>query len=750
MASLLFAVGGAKVAGPIGALVGSLVGSQIDAALFGPGTQTGEGPRLDDLSVQASTYGRPVPRLYGTNRVAGNVIWSSGLKETATTETRGGKGMGAPKTETTRYTYHVDCAIALGQGPIRAVRRIWADSKLFRAADGTQKQAADLRLYPGSQDQEPDPVLQAALGPDNTPAFRGLAYMVFEGLELADFGNRIPNLSFEVVAGDTHTVATVIEDLLGEVGVPYLDAARTETLDLPGYALARPTAARGALDPLRTAWFFDMAEIEGVLEIFPADATPAAKIPRDHLAAHPAGTDRPQVVEAKRTADLELPRQVSVQYLDPARDYQINTQRARRSTLNSTADVTLDLPVAIPADTAKTIAERMLGAAWQRRDRVTLHLPLRYLPVTEPGMKLVVEVAPGQSRTMRVTRKEVRLPGSIRVECEADGAGLPVRAARAAPAPVPEQAVLLPGPTVAHLLDLPLLRDGDGASGVYVAANGALPGWRGAGLLRSRDGRDDETVLSIPTGAVIGTTVDALTPGPADYWDRRATVTVSLLDPAQRLASVAEAEVLDGVNAAVIGDEIVQFTTATLVAPAQYRLSGLLRGRKGTEAAIAGHGAGERFVLLTGGGIERMALEVSEFGLPRTYKAAALGTRVSDATAIAFTWTGRSGRPLAPVHLRGRRDGDDLVLSWIRRTRLEAPWLDGVDVPLGEETQAYDVDILDARGAVVRTLSTSQPTVTYTGADQVADFGAVPAILTVRVYQLSARFGRGLPTEGAV
>ncbi|MBB4212676.1 phage tail protein [Rhodothalassium salexigens] len=739
------------MAGPIGALVGSLVGSRIDAALFGPGTQSQEGPRLDDLTVQASTYGQPVPRLYGTNRVTGNVIWSSGLKETATTETQGGKGMGAPKTETTRYTYHVDCAIALGQGPILALRRIWADSKLFREADGLQKQAADLRLYPGSQDQEPDPVLQAALGPDNTPAFRGLAYVVFEGLDLTDFGNRIPNFSFEVVAGDTQTVATVIEDLLGEVGLPYLDAARTDRLDLPGYVLARPTTPRSALDPLRAAWFFDMAEIEGVLEIFPADGPPVARVPRGHLAAHPYGSDRPQTYEIRRTADLELPRQVTVQHLDPERDYQVNTQRSRRSTLNSTADITLDLPVAIPADTAKTTAERMLAVAWQRRDSVTLHLPLGYLHVTEPGMKLVVDLEPGQRRTVRVIRKEVRLPGSIRVECEADGAGAPVRPARAGSAPVPQQAVLLPGPTVVHLLDLPLLRDADDAPGFYVAANGAAPGWRGASLLRSLDGgMNYQPFATTPTGAVIGTTDEALAPGPADYWDRRAEVTVSLLDPEHSLASVTEADVLTGANAAVIGDELVQFATADLVAPGQYRLSGFLRGRKGTEAAIAGHQPGEPFVLLTGGGIQRVTMAVAELGIERAYKAASVGTLVSDATPLAFTWTGRSGRPLAPVHVQARRDGDDLIWSWIRRTRLDAPWLDGVDAPLGEGAEAYEVDILDDQGAVVRTLRVTRPTATYTGADQLADFGALRDTMTLRVHQLSARFGRGLPAEGRI
>ena len=746
MATLVLTAVGTAFAGPVGAFAGALVGSRIDAALFGPVSRS-EGPRLDDLSVQASTYGQPVPRLYGTVRVAGNLIWSSGLVETETTKVQGGKGGGA-KTKTTSFTYHVDCAIALGKGPITSVRRIWADGKLFRDEGGIQKQASDLRVYPGSETQLPDPVIQAALGAADTPAFRGLAYIVFEHLELGDFGNRIPNFSFEVVAGETATVATVIEDLATDVDVPFLDAARTERIDLQGYALARPVTVRSALDPLRAAWFFDMAEIEGELQVFPVDGTPAAKVPGAHLAAHPSGTDRPQSFEARRTADLELPRQVTVQHLDPARDFQVNSQRTRRSTLNSTADVTVDLPLVLEAAEAKAIAERMLSIAWRRRDSVTIQLPMLYLHV-EPGMKIVTSLEEGRERLLRVTRKELRLPGTILFEAETDGASVLSKAALASPAAVPAQAVRLPGATLAHLMDLPMLRDGDDDAGFYVAGNGGSEGWAGAVLFRSRDGGVNyEPFLDIPTGAVIGIVLEALPPGPVDYWDRDASVTVSLLDPGDTLASVLEVDVLNGANAALIGDEIVQFTTAELIAPGEYRLSGLLRGRKGTEGAIAGHVPGERFVLLTGGGILRPTVEMSEIGIARAYKAASVGTLVSDATPLEFTDTGRSLKPYAPVHLKGERQGDDLVITWVRRTRLDAPWLDGVDAPLGEASESYEVDILDAAGAVVRTLATDVPTVTYTAADQIADFGAAQPAVTVRVYQLSARIGRGSPAEG--
>src|SRR5690606_28689957 len=113
--------------------------------------------------------------IYGAaNRVAGNVIWSSDLIETKTTTKQGGKG-GGSKSTTTTYSYHVNCAVGLCLGPIIAVKRIWADGKLFRDADGQQKQAAAIRVYTGTEDQAPDPLIQGALGVDRTPAFRGVA-----------------------------------------------------------------------------------------------------------------------------------------------------------------------------------------------------------------------------------------------------------------------------------------------------------------------------------------------------------------------------------------------------------------------------------------------------------------------------------------------------------------------------------------------------------------------------------------------
>lgn len=747
MATLVLSAVGSAVGGPLGAQIGAFIGSQIDQALFGP-TIKSEGPRLGDLTVQASTYGNSIPRIFGPeNRVSGNIIWSTGLVEEKSTKTQGGKG-GKPKTKTTTYTYHVDCAIALCRGSIVNVKRIWADGKLFRDEAGVQKQASAVRVYTGSATQNPDPTMQAALGADKCPAHRDMAYVFFDHLELGDFGNRIPNFTFEVEAHTSATVATVIEELAADADVPYLDAARADFLDIRGFTVSTGSTVRGILDPLRSAFFFDAAEIEGEMQFFPSDSTPIARIPRQELGAHQYGTDRVNSYEATRAADIELPRQITVQHLDPARDYQGNSQRARRSTVNSRSDVSIDLPIVLDGSDAKGIAERMMSLAWTGRDSFVYQLPITYLHV-EAGHKLVVGHDDGKERTVHVKRRELRLPGSMLIECKADGAAVLSKAASASAALVPTQTVTLPGATTAYLLDLPLLRDIDDSAGFYVAGNGASTGWPGAVVYRSRDeGINYEAFADLVDGAVIGVTTEALGEASPHYFDEANSLTITLLDTRDTLESFTELQVLNGSNGAVVGNEVIQFRTATLVGPGQYEISGLLRGRKGTEDQIAGHAAAERFIFLTGPGIYRPPLEVDEIGIERSYRASSVGTLLSDAPAFNFTHTGRFAKPYAPAHLKGIRNGtNDLVISWIRRTRLEAPWVDGIDVPLGEDSEAYEIDILDGMGAVKRTLENNAQSVTYTAVDQITDFGSEQSSIQIQVFQISSRIGRGLPRE---
>jgi hypothetical protein len=226
-------------------------------------------------------------------------------------------------------------------------------------------------------------------------------------------------------------------------------------------------------------------------------------------------------------------------------------------------------------------------------------------------------------------------------------------------------------------------------------------------------------------------------------WDQDNALDVLVQSPGLEFESRTELEVLDGANLLLVGQEILQFADAEQVGPSEWRLSKLLRGRRGTEWAMAAHQVGEFVLVLDPAALSRIS-SLDEVGLARFYRAVSIGSDPSLPGAVAFINEAASLKPYAPVHIRGSRNGGgDLTIAWLRRTRFSREWRDLVDVPLNEASEAYEVDVLDDAGQVLRTLSNAIPSVTYTAADQTADFGAPQGAVDVAVYQISAAVGRG-------
>ena len=188
------AIGGA-VGGPVGAAVGRAIGAAagylIDRELFGPDDRVIEGPRLNKAQYLSSEEGSPIPRIYGRVRLSGQIIWATRFEEIQETETQGGKG--GPKTHVTSYSYFANFAVGLCEAEAGCIRRIWADGKLLDQNDLT------IRFRDGRNNQMPDSLIEAKQGAGNAPAYRGLAYVVFERLPLEPFGNRIPQISVEII-----------------------------------------------------------------------------------------------------------------------------------------------------------------------------------------------------------------------------------------------------------------------------------------------------------------------------------------------------------------------------------------------------------------------------------------------------------------------------------------------------------------------------------------------------------------------
>ncbi|MGL4320645.1 MAG: baseplate multidomain protein megatron, partial [Paracoccaceae bacterium] len=173
----------------IGRAVGATLGRAIDQRIMGAGSQAVEVGRIDRFRLMGASEGSAIPLVWGRTRLAGQVIWATQFKESVTTT--GGKG--APKPKVREFGYSVSLAIAVCEGEISRIGRIWADGQEI------EKDQLMLRVYAGSEAQLPDPKIAAVEGVDHAPAYRGTAYVVIEDLDLSRFGNRVPQFNFEVM-----------------------------------------------------------------------------------------------------------------------------------------------------------------------------------------------------------------------------------------------------------------------------------------------------------------------------------------------------------------------------------------------------------------------------------------------------------------------------------------------------------------------------------------------------------------------
>lgn len=521
------------------------------------------------------------------------------------------------------------------------------------------------------------------------------------------------------------------------LGAERIDVSRL-TQRVEGYVITRQASARQLIEELMAAYFFDAVESEGILRFVPRGEGAAVTLEPDALVNDGAGAS---LFSLTRQQELELPKSVSVLYLSRTAQYQTGTQAGYRHTSDSRDAETFSLPLVMADAEAKAVAEAHLYLRWLGRQRVQFLLDNRYAAL-EPT-DIVTLVQGGATHTLRITRT-LRDQGRLRVEAVAEDVSLyqpyaPPRDAAGLTAAVPP----LPA-TRLELLDLPAFPgDAADAATLRYAATGLSAGWRGAVLYRSEDGGANYgRIATLESAAVIGTAVTVLGNSAAgNRFDEENSVTVRLLGE-EGLQSVTALAVLNGANAALLGEEILQFREAEEVAEGKYVLRGLLRGRLGTEAAMGTHVLGERFVLLDGR-VGREALSPGLLHLPREYKPVTIGGTLGSAAAQSFTYTGRALKPLAPVHVTGERDGaGNLTIRWVRRARVDHGWRDFVDVPLDESVEQYHVEVMNG-GTIVREFTVASPSVFYSVAQQVLDFGSMPASVTVRIAQYSPRSGAG-------
>ncbi len=542
------------------------------------------------------------------------------------------------------------------------------------------------------------------------------------------------------------SLAHIVGDILQRAGYApsEIDVTALQNTNMRGLLLSDASTARAALEPLRAKAPFDLIEHGGILRARLQQESHDITIAPTELRCATEGETLPAALTIRRTQERELPHELVLDYIDDSRDYLPGSQRARRQAGMALAVNKVSLPMALSATEAKQLAEQQLFNSWLLRNRYEFSLSRRYL-MLEAGD--VVSINGQKLRLQQITQA-----GQILRCVAAPIADLTLSSTANAESGNKAQDSLFlatPADTRAQILDIPLLRDEDDQAGFYVTLFGA-GGWRGGSLLRALDGQSFSTIAQSNIAPIAGQAMTALPDGPTAFYDNANSVQISL--NGGELNNVAELALLSGANTALLGDEIIQFRQAVLLAPGLYELRSLLRGRRGTEWATSTHNVGEKFVLLSAGGVQFTAAHFSDYRATYYFRAVSTGAAINDTPSFNATYAFNTLRPFAPVHVSGTRDDNgNLSISWVRRARKQASWNDHSDVPLDEAQEQYEIEILNSSGAVVRLFNVSASnTQLYSAAQQSADFGAAQTVVDIRLYQISGRIGRGWPASASL
>lgn len=542
---------------------------------------------------------------------------------------------------------------------------------------------------------------------------------------------------------------SVIRAIMADYGFTSFDASGLSG-QVEGYVLDRIMSVRDALQVLEIIYFFDSFESEGIIKFRHRGAfgsqivyTQDDLVDNSEGGGSGGGGDGARLFEITRAQETELPLANKLTYFDGTNDYKQGTVESRRLTVHSDRTATVQAPIVMRQAMAQSIADIMLQETWVTREKARFSIPPSDM-FLEPSDVITLNVH-NHNYKFRVIGLSDHGARDLELLQIDPSIYEHVRAADRITSTPPG---ITYGQPSAFFMDLPLLSDLDNEAAGYVSAQtnpwpGSVVGYRS--VTTSNFGLN----FALSQAATVGTTLYDFYNGPTGYFDTVNQLIVELVNG--ELSSVSELEVLGGSNVCALKNldgewEILQFQNAELIASRQYKLTKLLRGQLGTELQMRSPlVAGSTFILLTPGTVRQVSMGYSDIGIAFNYKYGPGVRSINDASYVttSFTYKGVARRPYAPVHPRLAKVGTDLVLSWVRRSRIGGDSWDTEEIPLGEEYEAYDLEIYNAAGtAIVRTVRVTSPSYTYSQANYTADFGAQPTAIKVSIYQVSP-YGRG-------
>jgi hypothetical protein len=537
--------------------------------------------------------------------------------------------------------------------------------------------------------------------------------------------------------GASRSLASVVREICFAAGLTRIDTSALHGV-VRGYVVDQVVEGRAALQPLMLQHGFDAVERDGVLVFRSRRADVQFDLSEAMLAR---SDDLEGSVEQSRAGDTEMAGRVRLRFVEAGGDYELLAEESVLPDEGSHGVASSEVPLSLTRAEGRQGVERWLAEARLARGRLRLALPPSQLQI---GAGDILRYDQARYRVERIEYGREQVLEAVEVD-----------PTLYQPAPLIEEqgahtAYAPPVPVLPLVLDLPLLRGDETPHAPYLAIT-ADP-WPGTvACYHSRSGSDYALLMESAARASVGQLSQPLVAGPVGRWDRGNVIEVDMASG--HLESRSPEEVLAGANLIAIGDgspggwELVQFTEATLLAAGEagmrYQLSGLLRGQQGSEVEMAAVWPVGSYVVVVDAAAQQLGLAANTRGLSQSFRIGAARRGYDDPSyvTVQHAFEGRGLRPHAPVHLRALpKENGDLQLTWIRRSRIDGDSWDGLDVPLGEESEQYLLRVMQG-DTVLREELLQAPQWLYSAADQVADGATAGHVAELR--QMSVSYGPG-------
>ena len=493
-----------------------------------------------------------------------------------------------------------------------------------------------------------------------------------------------------------------------------VDPAITDMVD--GAIITEVSTFRAVVDPICALYRIDIVESDGKIkfrrkstEYFSDDFTVSNG---ECLLDSVNEPDGPTFV-LRREEEIAVPERVQVRYMDKDLSYNWSMQMATRSrqivTNDSNTQITYQVPIIMRAEDAKLLAQRALWYTWSSRVSYSFRLSPKFLKI-EPGDVGTVQA---DELEYRVKAVEVSYNNDFSVSIrgtsfQSDEA---VSVVTDAPSGYPQE-IPIAVPLEMAVFDIPLLRATDDN-----LANSQFPVYFYVGPTKLNVqflggiGKIGFNATSLPDAGV--NSVESFVARVSNVPEVREGM-INVIDDAiyldivpssgdiALLESVTEEELLAGANAAAWGAdgrwEVIQFRDVEEITDSLYRLTGILRGRRGTDFAVGSHVAGDKLVLLNTNSIKAKSFSLSDVGRVMFYTSVPLGLSTSLTPTKSTPLEAYAFKPWIPSGVRAEREigGDQsITIKWNRRSRTFGNLLANYEsIPLGQfESNDYKITV---------------------------------------------------------